>query len=341
MATNIQSRESRLAGPASAQGRMGASHRSSSTPVRHGRTTSTSGDGLTTALGLFSIALGLTQILAPRGVARLIGVRTDRGLMPMLGLREIATGIGILSQPGPAGWVAARVAGDVMDLALLAAASKQRRANRGRLAGAAAAVLGVTALDVICAARLRRTPAMASGTGVVRATKSITVNQRPEELYRFWRNFENLPRVMRHIASVRTIDDRRSHWVAHAPGGYKVEWDSEITDDRPDRYIAWRSLPGADVPNSGAVSFDPAPGGRGTEIRVQLEYRPPGGMLGSAFAKLLGHAPEQRAMEDLRRLKQLLETGEIATTDGQTSGRKTGMFGRRISLTRILEKEMR
>lgn len=261
--------------------------------------------------------------------------------MPLLGLREIATGIGILSQPRPAGWVAARVAGDVMDLALLAAASGQRRADREQLAGAAAAVLGVTALDAICAAQLSRMPAAAPGAGVVCAIKSITISQPPEALYRFWRNFENLPRVMRHIASVRTIDDRRSRWVAHAPGGYRVEWESEVTDDRPDRYIAWRSLPGGDVPNSGAVRFDRAPAGRGTEISVELEYRPPAGMLGSAVARLLGHAPEQQVMEDLRRFKQLMETGEIATTEGQPSGRRGGVFARRLSLTRTLEKEMR
>ncbi len=339
MATETETRPDNLAG---ARGRTDANSRSSANrmPARHGRKTS-AGDGLATALGLFSIGLGLAQIFAPRGLTTLIGLRTDRGIMPMLGLREIATGIGILSRPQPTGWVAARVAGDVMDLALLAAASGQRHAHSERLAGAAAAVICVTALDVICAVQLRRGSAAATAGSSLRATRSITVNRPPDELYRFWRDFENLPRAMRHIASVRMIDDRRSHWVARAPGGYRVEWDSEIVDDRPGQYIAWQSLPGGDVPNSGSVRFDRAPGGRGTEIRVELEYRPPGGTLGAVFARLLGKAPERQTMEDLRRFKQLVETGEIATTDGQTSGRKGGPFGRRLSLARILEKEMR
>jgi len=301
-----------------------------------------SGEQLATVLGLFSIGLGLAQLLAPRAMTSFVGLRTDRGMMPLFGLREIATGIGILARPHPTGWVAARVAGDAMDLAMLAAGSRQRRADRRRLAGAAAAVLGVAAIDAICTTQLRREPKRkAAGDGAVRAIRTITVNRPAEELYRFWRNFENLPRVMGHIDSVRKIDDLHSHWVARAPGGYQVEWDSEITYDQADRQIAWRSLPGADVPNAGSVRFDSAPGGRGTEIRVELTYRPPAGALGAAFAKLLGQAPEQQTMEDLRRFKQLMETGEIATTDGQTSGRKGGLFGGRLSLTRILEKEAR
>ncbi len=298
-------------------------------------------NGLATFLGLFSIGLGLAQIFAPRGVSNLIGLRTDRGIMPLLGMREIASGIGILARPRPTGWVSSRVAGDIMDLALLAAASGQRHARRDRLAGAAAAVVGVTVLDVICAAQLGRAPRAETGAGTVRKSRTVTINRPPEELYRFWRDFENLPRVMSHIESVRTTGATRSHWVARAPGGSKVEWESEVIADQPDRYIAWRSLPGADVPNSGSVRFEPAPGGRGTEITVELEYKPPGGRLGSSLSKLLGQAPEQQTQEDLRRFKQLMETGEIATTEGQSSGRKGGLLGRRLSPTRILEKEMR
>lgn len=156
----------------------------------------------------------------------------------------------------------------------------------------------------------------------IKVDRSVTINRSPEELYRFWRNFENLPRFMENLESVRTIiDDRRSHWVAKAPMGKTVEWDAEIINEEENKLIAWRSLEGADVDSAGSVRFEPAPDGRGTEVKVSLTYNPPGGKVGSIIAKLFGREPEQQVREDLRRFKQLMEAGEITTTKGQSSGR--------------------
>ena len=144
---------------------------------------------------------------------------------------------------------------------------------------------------------------------------SVNINRPPAELYAFWRNFENLPRFMNHLESVKRFGGNRSHWVAKAPGGKRVEWDAETTEDRPNELIAWRSLPDADVYNAGEVRFNPAPGDRGTEIRVTLEYRPPLGKLGSKVAMLWREEPGQQVADDLRHFKQVLETGEIVFSD--------------------------
>ncbi|HEX8492842.1 MAG TPA: SRPBCC family protein [Pyrinomonadaceae bacterium] len=156
----------------------------------------------------------------------------------------------------------------------------------------------------------------------IKVEKSVTVNKSPEELYRFWRNFENLPRFMDHLESVHVEGDGgRSHWVAKAPAGTTVEWDAEIYNEKENELIAWRSLEGADVDNAGSVRFEPAPEGRGTTVRVSLKYDPPGGVIGSTFAKLFGEEPSQQIEEDLRRFKQVMEAGETPTTEGQPSGR--------------------
>jgi uncharacterized membrane protein len=152
--------------------------------------------------------------------------------------------------------------------------------------------------------------------------KTITVNKPPHEVYRFWRDLERLPGFMQHIESVRIIDDRRSHWVARVSTAPKVEWDAEITEERENELIAWHSLPGASVGTSGAVRFQPAPGERGTEVRVMLTYRPAAGVFGTAVARLLNIVTERQIMEDVRRFKQVLEAGETPTTEGQPSGRQ-------------------
>lgn len=155
--------------------------------------------------------------------------------------------------------------------------------------------------------------------------QSVTINRSPEELYQFWRNFENLPRFMNHLESVATIDQRRSHWVAKAPAGTTVAWDAEIISEQENESIAWRSLPDADVPNSGSVRFVPGPQGRGTEVHVTIGYHPPAGALGATVAKLFGEEPNQQVEEDLRRFKRLMETGEIATTEGQSRGQRSAL----------------
>jgi len=156
----------------------------------------------------------------------------------------------------------------------------------------------------------------------VAVERAVTINKPVEDLYRYWRDFTNLPSLMRHLESVTVLDERRSHWVAKAPLGRKVEWDAEIVDDRPNERIAWRSLPEAQIPNSGEVRFRPAPAHRGTEIIVRLRYEPPAGALGRTVAKIAFEEPDQQIREDLRRFKAVMEAGEAPTTDGQPSGRE-------------------
>jgi uncharacterized membrane protein len=158
----------------------------------------------------------------------------------------------------------------------------------------------------------------------LRVEKTVTIqNKSAEELYRFWHNFENLPTFMKHLKSVTVIDSKRSHWIASAPLGSSVEWDAEIITDHKNQLIAWASVENADVENSGFVRFQSAPQGRGTEVKVVVEYSPPGGALTAAIAKVFGEEPEQQIGDDLRRFKMLMETGEIATTEGQSSGHQS------------------
>jgi uncharacterized membrane protein len=155
--------------------------------------------------------------------------------------------------------------------------------------------------------------------------KSVTINRPAEDLYRFWRDFTNLPRFMKHLDSVSASGQRRSHWVATGPAGVKVEWDAEITEDRPNELIAWRSLEGADVANAGTVRFEPSTGGRGTVVRVVFDYTPPAGALGAAVSKLFGEEPRQQVEGDLRRFKSVMEAGEIPTSTGQPAGKRSAI----------------
>lgn len=173
----------------------------------------------------------MAQILAPRAIGRLADVRNHHRLISAVGVREIASGVAILAQVKPRGWIWARV------------------------------------------------------------------------------------------EAVHVKGDKHSHWVVRGPGGTTVEWDAEIVEDRPNELIRWRSLPGADVSNAGVVIFEPSTGGRGTVVRVELEYEPPGGVFGATVAKLLGEAPEEQVPVDLMRLRQVLETGIIQSTEGQPAGR--------------------
>ena len=154
----------------------------------------------------------------------------------------------------------------------------------------------------------------------VHVEKAIVIDKSPEELFSFWHRFENLPSFMKHLKSVSCTGLNSSHWVAEGPGGKLVEWDAEIYNEKPNEMIAWRSLEGADIVNAGSVRFKSL-GARGTEVRVVLNYNVPGGKVSALLAKLLGREPGQMIADDLRRLKQILETGEAATTEGQPSGR--------------------
>ena len=151
----------------------------------------------------------------------------------------------------------------------------------------------------------------------IKVEQTVTINRTADELYDFWRNFENLPRIMAHLESVTVQDNTRSHWVAKAPFGSTVAWDAEIINEKPGEMIAWRSTENADIPNTGSVWFKSAPEGRGTEVKVNIEYNPPAGVLGMAIAKLFGEEPNQQVTDDLRHFKSLMETGEIPTNGGQ------------------------
>jgi uncharacterized membrane protein len=144
----------------------------------------------------------------------------------------------------------------------------------------------------------------------IRVEKTVTVNAPPEELYRFWRDFTNLPRFLEHLEAVTVLDDKRSHWVTKGPAGTKAEWDAEIINEIPNELIGWRSVEGSQVDNAGSVHFTHTP--RGTEVKVVLRYDPPGGVLGAAVAKLFGEDPAHQVQEDLRHFKQIVETGEVA-----------------------------
>lgn len=152
--------------------------------------------------------------------------------------------------------------------------------------------------------------------------RTVTIDRPRGEIYAFWRDFANLARVMENIERIDVVDRKRSHWVVKAPGGKTVEWESVVTDDEPDRLIAWQSVEGADIKSSGRVEFLDAAPGRGTMVRATIAYDPPGGVIGEWIAKIMQREPNLQTRRDLRRLKQFLETGEVASSAGP-SGRKS------------------
>jgi uncharacterized membrane protein len=300
------------------------------------------GERLAQGLGWFSLGLGLAQIAAPAEVARLIGVPDDdenRQMMRAVGMREVASGLGILSNSRPEGWVWARIGGDVMDLSLLGGAWASDRTDKERVAAATVAVVGVMAPDLLCGRQLSdegdqedthygmgRARRLGSHdrtwsaedeqwSGAVHVRKSITINRSAEELYRFWRDFDNLPRFMTHLEEIRKLDDKRSHWKAKGPVGFTFEWEAEITEDRPNERLAWVSVPGSSVHSAGSVNFKKRPSGRGTVVEVEMRVDPPGGAIGAKIAKLFGKEPGQQVNDHLRAFKQIMETGHLTRSD--------------------------
>lgn len=262
------------------------------------------GGGLANVLGLVSLGLGITQLVAPDSVARLVGLEpTDRTRSTMRAL-GVVLGVTALDALGPRKFVNRRQPiedGNGDDNGYGQGAGGRAPSMYGQRYGAGR--------NTISPGRMRK------DNGGRRVTNIITVNRSVEEVYGFWRNFENLPRFMRHLVSVNDMGNGRSHWKAMAPAGTTVEWDAEITEDRPNERISWRSLPGATVRNAGTVTFTKAPGNRGTEVRVDLEYRPPAGKLGAMVAMLFREEPGQQIHDDLRNFKQVLEIGEILLSD--------------------------
>src|SRR5688572_10472732 len=291
-------------------------------------------DQLARFLGWFSIGLGVAEIVAPRQLADLIGVENKPSVFRMMGLREIGSGIAILSQDQPASGVWSRVAGDMLDLALLGTQLDSNNPEREKTLAAAMSVLGVAAVDLYTAKRLSQGPHGTNGgsqgrpgrskdsvRGIVESSSgikvksAITVGRPVSEVYGFWRNFENLPRFMSHLESVQVLDGRRSHWSARGPAGIRLEWDAETLEDRPNELISWRSLPGGQVDTAGFVRFRPATKDRGTEIVVEMRYDPPGGVVGASIAKLFGESGQEVVTRDLQAFKNVMETGEVVHSD--------------------------
>lgn len=196
-------------------------------------------------------------------------------------------------------------------------------------AGAALVYRGLTghcsvyqSLNINTAQQRSEATAVRAGHGV-KVFRSVTIDRPAHELYAEWRRFEHLPRFMKHLVSVKE-DGPRSHWVARGPAGTTVEWDAEIINEDRDRLIAWRSLPGSQVDTAGSVHFNPATGGRGTVVEVELKYDPPGGKIGAGIAWLFGEEASTQVAEDLQCFKQLMESGEVATTAGQSRGGQHG-----------------
>lgn len=273
-----------------------------------------------TALGWLSIGLGLAQLVAPRGLARASGLR---GVSPFwiraIGLREMACGVTLLRGETRPAWRWSRIAGDAMDLSLLGMAMTSRRHARTRLAATAAVVAGVTAIDYIASAQLaprKLSELPAPGEAGLALQKSVIVNRSADDCYRAWRDLENLPRFMPGLQSVQVIDARRSRW--HSVEGV---WTGELTQERPGQGMRWRAA--ENHSETGALELSPAPDGRGTVVTMQLHMQPPAGKVGAAVASLFSQAPAYQIETTLRRFKQWMETGEISTTEGQPSGKRS------------------
>ena len=276
------------------------------------------------ALGWFSFGLGAIQLTMPNRFLTMIGIMPTpmrRVVTRLVGVRELGVVPGLLTDSRPVGWLAARVVGDIIDLAMLSRARRAEDTNRGAVTAAMAAVTGIFAID-LGAAIAARSDAQRRARHPGRIVRTVTVNRPAEELYRFWRDFENLPRVMPHLEGVEVRGANLSHWIASAPVGTRVEWDAEIVDDRPNELISWRSVEGSQVRSSGSVRFQPAPGQRGTEVIVEMDYDPPGGPVGAVVAMISGEEPRQQIADALRRFKQVMETGEPILSEATLNGRK-------------------
>jgi uncharacterized membrane protein len=285
-------------------------------------------------LGWLSIGLGVATLLAPRPVSRATGLQGRESLLRLVGARELASGVGLLTQQQKRPWLWSRVLGDIMDLALIAGAIKPANPGRYRALTTAAIVSAIAVADVAASVRNARSrrPVLTRADAYLEA--SVIVNKTPDECYAFWRDVRNLPKFTRSLESIAVIDDSRSHWVLRGPLGSRWEWDSRKTVDRPGECIAWKSMEGAELQQVALVSFDSATGGRGTRVQLSLHYQPRAGSVGASIAKVFGADPRSEARQDLARFKQLIESGEIATTRGQPSGRRS-LVGRATSEGRL------
>lgn len=289
---------------------------------------------VTQGLGWVSLALGTAALLGSRRLGTAIGMEGREALLRVAGARELVAAWGLLRSGESTPWLWARVAGDVMDLAMLGASATQA-ARQPRALKALGVVAAVTAVDVWAALGASskqytrpqgRAYSARSAEGTLAET--IVVKKTPEECYRYWRKLAQLPSFMPLLRSVVEIDEARSHWVFEGPAGVQLEWDSQITHDEPGRRIAWRSLPNSQLAHAGVVRFSEATGKRGTLVRLTADYRLLPQFGGSRhLVSLIQKAPRARLREDLRRFKALLETGVLPTTEGQPHGRRS-MLGK-------------
>ena len=292
---------------------------------------------LATMFGGISAGIGTWYVVAPEHFLETIGAPPKArrvAVTRLVGAQELGVASALFMDGRAAPWLTSRVIGDVLHGAMLALAWRSPDVDRNKMSlvwGAWAMITAADAAAVLIANQTERTGAAfdeptGSSEGALAVADgdvhgSVTIKAEPRAVYDFWRRLENLPRFMKHLEHVEEFDDRRSHWVARAPLGTEVEWDAEITDDVPGERIAWSSTQGSQIWNAGEVTFQRAPGDRGTEVHVRLEYAPPGGPVGAAIARLLGEEPKNQIKGDLRRLKQVIETGEVIVSEAVAGGR--------------------
>ncbi|MDB6159277.1 MAG: hypothetical protein JWO04_2983 [Gammaproteobacteria bacterium] len=289
--------------------------------------TSQSRSPVAECLGWLSVGLGLAALFAPRKMGEITGLDGRHGLVRLVGARELASGVGLLTQTRKTPWLWSRVIGDAMDLAALVSAHAGNERGRSRAIGAAAIVAAIAAADVAASVRTSRRQSRVAPD--IYLDRTIIVNKTPRECYDYWRDLRNIANFTHRLETVAPLDERRSQWIMKVPGGAKMEWIAEIIEDKPGERLRWKTAEGAPFKVAGAVNFEPAPGGRGTFVTLGMHYHTPGGAIGAALARFLGPDPFGEVRENLRRFKQLIETGEIPTTTGQPSGRRS-LLGRLI-----------
>jgi uncharacterized membrane protein len=271
-------------------------------------------------LGWFSVGLGVAELVAPQALSQLIGVkptRRNRAVMQAMGVREVVKGVGILANDRPRDWMWGRVAGDVLDLALLGRAMTTHSEKKERTASAIGAVIGVAAMDLLTAQALSAGPRITrhqTESGRTRVHKTVTVMKEPEEVFAFFSDLSNHARFMRHVESVRAVEGDRWRYTVRL-GDDTLEFDAEVTEQRPGERIAWRSMEGSPMRMDAAIEIRRAPGDRGTEVTGEMDYSPPLGLLGATVARLFREEPEQRLNDELKRAKQLMEVGEVTVSD--------------------------
>jgi len=277
-------------------------------------------------LGILSLALGAGALLMPARLSRVSGLQPYRRLLPLVGLRELTAGIGLLSSSNPTPWLWSRVAGDAMDLAvILSSLLNPNNPRKTSAAVTAAVVAAITAIDTRESMRSSRAgdSIRQSAAPDALVSASVIVSKSPQECYDFWRNPLNMTRISPMVESVTVLDERTSRWLIRSPLGHRIEWDSKVTAEVPGERISWRSVDGGGLYHAGVIRFERATGDRGTLVNTSMHFRVPAGAAGLGLAKLLGANPRSEVREDLRRFKQLLEAGEIPTTRGQPSGRRS------------------